>query len=283
MDELVLRWVDYGSVSQDVCLMIHGFGDGAFVWDDFARRLSDRFRVIAVNLRGHGDSEWSRIGRYDFAAHASDMVRLCQSMKLSGITVIGHSMGAAVALRLLEQLPDIARALVLVDYGPAVDVVSDRTARRIGERFILAHREFQSLDDYIEVLRIERPVVDEVTLERIAACSLVPAPSGGYQLKRDPRMMADFDRRRQGERDGPSIWDRLELIRCPALVVRGEASGMLPIDMAMQMASVLPRGQFVEVPLAGHTPMLDNPDGFASVCEPFVVGAARKFVRVKAV
>lgn len=90
------------------CVLIHGFGEGGFVWDEFALRLATDCAVLAMDLRGHADSEWDIEARYDLEAHTMDLQRLIGASTQDDIVLVGHSMGAAIALRLAARHERIA-------------------------------------------------------------------------------------------------------------------------------------------------------------------------------
>lgn len=117
---------------------------------------------------------------------------------------------------------------------------------------------------------MERPLVDSGMLRHIAESSLRPAPTGGFELKRDPAMLKDFGRWDAGRSEA---WTLLEKISCPALVVRGFASAFLSRRDAERMVSILSQGQLREISRAGHGVMLDNPEGFNDGVRPFIQAA----------
>jgi pimeloyl-ACP methyl ester carboxylesterase len=99
-------------------LLLHGFGDGGFVWGPIVRLLQLRGSFIAPDLRGHGDSEWDPQKRYTPEVYAADTEHILQSLELRDLVVIGHSLGASIAIRLAARHPERVRHLVIVDGGP---------------------------------------------------------------------------------------------------------------------------------------------------------------------
>jgi pimeloyl-ACP methyl ester carboxylesterase len=273
LDETSLRCVEFGGYG-NVCMLLHGLGDGWFVWEQFAGQLANQSRVLAVDLRGHGDSSWSRSGDYSFDAFAWDILALCERLKLRHITLVGHSAGAGVALRVAERRPDLVRALVLVDFGPLVNRPDERVSSTMCERFDRAARVYASASEYVQALRTAHPFVYESLLARIAHFSLrLRADGRSMELKRDPAVTGFFEAcRRTG--DASSLWYLLAQTMCPTLLVRGEVSGLLPADVAEKMVSTLPQGHYVEVSFAAHSVMLDNPEDFADAVLPFLASKA---------
>ena len=98
-------------------LLIHGFGDGSFVWDPILLNLK-HYASAALDLRGHGDSQWDPLQRYSVDDHVEDAAHVLDTLRLEDMVLVGHSLGAEVALRLAHRFPIRVRGLVLVDWGP---------------------------------------------------------------------------------------------------------------------------------------------------------------------
>lgn len=257
VDDTTLRCVDSGQ-SGDTCLLIHGFGQGLYIWQEFAKQLSSRFRVIAVDLRGHGDSEWSHPEKYTFDTYASDIVAICRQLQLHDVTMIGHSMGAGVALRASALIPEVVRSLVLVDYGPFVNTPTARTVQAISQLLDVG-RQFNSLDDYVKFLKVEHPMLQESVLMDLVLQSVRQQKEGkGFQLKCDPSLISAINSRQRSTTENSIFWSQLSQMNCPTLLVRGEFSPLLTGETARKMVTVLCRGELAEIPFAAHEVMLDN-------------------------
>jgi hypothetical protein len=81
------------------CLLIHGFGDGSYVWNEFAPSLASHYHTFAIDLRGHGDSEWDRKADYDVRTHVADVVEVIRTFQWDGVALVGRSMGGDIAIR----------------------------------------------------------------------------------------------------------------------------------------------------------------------------------------
>jgi pimeloyl-ACP methyl ester carboxylesterase len=99
-------------------VLLHGLGERAASWDPVLDALADRFRVYALDLRGHGDSDWP--GAYSFELMAADVAGLLDELGLGSVTLVGHSMGGAVAYRVTMSRPDLVGRLVVEDAPPAL-------------------------------------------------------------------------------------------------------------------------------------------------------------------
>ena len=254
---------EWGS-GEPTFLLIHGFGDGGFIWNEFSPLLAALGRVIAVDLRGHGDSGWDADAQYNSAAHFEDINFVVDSLRLNSIVLVGHSLGGELALRLAARYPNRVRGLVVVDYGPELNQAGTRHIRK---EFVMESRVYAKQDEYAAHLEIKLPLVSEQRRWALVKSALRPRANGGYELKRDSAM---------GETDPvnatalPSLWPILKDILCPTLIVRGIGSSVLSLSVAERMVGILPDGCLASVKLAGHAVMIDNPEGFAEATLSFI-------------
>ena len=116
---LKLHYAVWGDEANPPLLLIHGNRDHARTWDQVAVRLKDQFCVYAVDLRGHGDSDWSVGGQYSMPEFVLDVATLGAELGRSPLTVIGHSLGGAVALNYAGIFPQHVSKLVAIEgLGP---------------------------------------------------------------------------------------------------------------------------------------------------------------------
>jgi pimeloyl-ACP methyl ester carboxylesterase len=122
---LRLHYVDWGNAGAPCLLLIHGMRDHARSWDWVARALRDGWHIIAPDLRGHGDSQWSPDGAYLGPFHVLDIADLVDTLGCENLSIIGHSYGGNVAARYSAIFPERVRKLVLVDgLGPSPTVMA---------------------------------------------------------------------------------------------------------------------------------------------------------------
>ena len=116
---LKLHYVDWGNTEAPPLLLIHGGRDHARNWDWVSLALRDTYHIIAPDLRGHGDSEWARGGQYAMIDYVLDMAQLLEQLQLFPITIIGHSLGGAIACQYSGVYPERVRQLVAIEgLGP---------------------------------------------------------------------------------------------------------------------------------------------------------------------
>ena len=132
---LRLHYVDWGNAGAPPLLLLHGGRDHCRNWDWVARTLSDRYHVIAPDLRGHGDSAWSASGHYTMANYIYDLAQLVHQQNLAPVSIIAHSLGGNIALRYAGVYPEAVRRLVAIEgLGPAPRSAGYGERKSIAER-----------------------------------------------------------------------------------------------------------------------------------------------------
>jgi pimeloyl-ACP methyl ester carboxylesterase len=245
-------------------VLLHGGGLSAHTWDAVATALADRHHCYALDLRGHGDSEWSPTLEYSIAAHAEDLEAFVDNIGLDRFIVVGHSLGAFTALQYAAAHSDRLAGLVVVDATPFVKDGDEVDRLRT---FMLEQTEFTSVDDAVEYTLRFQPQRDRTELHHSLRRSL--------RQHHDGHLVWKHDRRRVDARyfasvieDARSLLDVVGQIRCPTLVIRG--SDGCPAEDADRFAALLFDGQSVTVDGAGHKVHRDNYAGFMSALNPFL-------------
>lgn len=261
---------DWGGNGPLMAILVHGVAEGGWVWDEFAPELVRRCRVLAVDLRGHGESDRGDAGTYTIDEFAEDLLRLVRGLEAKDVLLLGHSLGATVAARIAPEVADKLRALVLVDGGPGRN---EETARALYEQLRESHRPYRRVQDYANWLKARRPFAPAAVLDRLAAKSLLRAEDGSFRLRFDVRVT---DVMISGEDD--SWWlPTLARLDAPVLVVRGVASACLTSRAAWQLRATAKRGELAVIPRAGHAVMNDNGEDFARAVLPFVERVSGSF------
>jgi pimeloyl-ACP methyl ester carboxylesterase len=257
-------------------LLLHGFGNDARIWDDFAPLVAPFYRTLALDLRGHGDSDWDSERRYDYPFHLRDLEAVFAALGIDRLVLVGHSFGGRVATLFAGSHPQRLAGLVLVDSGPELDPRG--TTRILLDVRRSAEEGVASVADYERALARAYPAAQPHAIARMARHGLRRRPDGRLERKTDPafhvaRAALGPAELEQRERDvARALWEALARIPCPALVVRGAASDVLPAECAERMAEeVLPRGRLTVVARAGHSVMTDNPGGFAEAVSDFAL------------
>ncbi len=269
----VLEWSQEGVP----LVMLHGFGNEAHIWDDFAPAVAPYYRTYAVDHRGHGDSDWDPGRGYDPEILTDDLEALLRNLEIERFVLIGHSLGGRVSTLFAGRHPERLAGLVLVDVGPEVDMRGRLRIRQDVESD--PDPVFDSVEVYARALSLAYPAGRPDAIQRMARHGLRQRDDGAFVLKQDPAwrgLMSSEIPPEEAERleaeSTQKQWDALAKVPCPTLVVRGAASDILAPDVADRMVEdVLQKGRLAVVPQAGHSVMTDNPEGFREAVEAFVL------------
>ncbi|MGC2492400.1 alpha/beta fold hydrolase [Candidatus Binatus sp.] len=249
------HYLDWGGIGTPI-LFLHGGGLTAHTWDCVAVMLRDRFRCVALDQRGHGDSEWSPTIDYRIAAHVGDIEGFIDSMRLERPILVGQSMGGLNSIAYATRHSDAMRAMVIVDVAPEI---STSGAERI--RDFAGTPELDSPDAFLDRATRFNPLRDPAVLRRSLHYNLRETPAGKWVFKHDQRRRSD-DAMRAFTEDRTRLADHVSKISCATLVVRGALSDVLTDDSAEMFARSLPNGRLARVEKSGHNVQGDNPRAF---------------------
>ncbi|MGE0229294.1 MAG: alpha/beta fold hydrolase [Dehalococcoidia bacterium] len=260
------HFLEWGEPSAPAVVLLHGGNQTAHAWDLVSLHLSDRYHVYALDQRGHGDSEWVRDQDYSPQTMASDALGFIRQQEIGSPIVMGHSMGGGVTMALAVREPELPRALVFVDTGPAIDAMNEG-AQEI-RNFITANVEFDHIEDFVERVQAYDPFRPREHMERTARYNLFRRADGKYVSKSD-RVLHNMDRPMPPEGQRPTLAS-VGAIGRPALILRGEHSRVLTRERAQEFADALPQGRWVEVERCGHNVQTQNTPGFLAAVASFL-------------
>ena len=265
---LRFHYVTWGPDSAPPVLLLHGLTGHARTWDALARDLSADFRVIALDQRGHGDSDRAPDADYRVATMAGDVERFVEALGLERFTLVGLSMGGRVGIAYAGGRHAVRiERFCIVDIGPEVHLPG---LERIRQMMAGAPERIESEEQAVEFVRRANPRMAEAGLRDRVRHGLRPMADGGFEWKYDKALREMM--RQGGRRDTIDLWEPLRRIAVPALLVRGAESDVLSADVAKRMIDALPDGRLVEIPGAGHTVPADQPEAFARAVRGFLEG-----------
>ncbi len=247
-----LHYLDWGGRGVPI-LFLHGGGLTAHTWDCVAAMLRDHFRCVALDQRGHGDSEWSPVVDYRIAAHLGDIEGFIDALKLDRPILVGQSMGGLNSIAYATRHSEAMRAMVIVDVAPEISAPG---ADRI--RDFASTPELDSPEAFLERAVKFNPIRDPAVLRRSLHYNLRETPAGTWMFKHDQRRRSNEAMRSFGD-DRARLASEVSKIKCPTLVVRGALSDVLTDDGAEKFARSLPDGRWVRVEKSGHNVQGDNP------------------------
>ena len=258
----------WGSNNEELVILLHGGGQTRHAWGDTGKKLAEAgYHSVALDLRGHGDSEWHADGDYSIRAYKDDLVSIINEIGKPA-RLVGASLGGMASLVLAgdEINSDLCTALIMVDIGIYPDPVgSDRIVS-----FMLSGEEgFDSLEDVAKSISDYLPHRKKPKDLEGLKKNLRLKGDGRYYWHWDPR----FIRRRPGSRDRRYFDLQLkaaEKVTIPTLLIRGALSDVVTMEDVDYFLSVISHAKFVEIENAAHMIAGDRNDIFAEEAIKFL-------------
>jgi pimeloyl-ACP methyl ester carboxylesterase len=259
------HFLEWGRPDAPPIVLLHGGHQSAHSWDLVSLSLAQNYRVLALDQRGHGDSEWSRDVSYANHEMSLDAEAFITALGLHKPVLIGHSMGGRNALLLTRRNQALLRALTVVDVGPELS----EKGRAAIAGFVQAAQEFDDLEHFVRKVREYDPYRPRAHIERTVKYNMLERADGKYISKCDstPRRLGIV--RGSGPQETITLDDaaRFDL---PVLLIRGAESNILEADAAERFAAAMPQGQLATVEKAGHNVHGANTLGFLAALTPFL-------------
>jgi esterase len=263
--QLRFHFLEWGAPDAAPIVLLHGGHQSAHSWDLVSLHLARRFRVLALDQRGHGDSEWARDVSYSNHEMSLDVEAFIAAMGLRRPILIGHSMGGRNAMLLTRRDPSLLSALVIVDVGPELS----EKGRAAIAGFVQTAQEFDDLEHFVRAVRQYDPYRSREHIERTVKYNMLQRADGKFVSKCDsnPRRLAIV--RGSGPLENITLEDAAEF-DLPVLLVRGANSNILAPDAAARFAAALPRGKLMTVADCGHNVHGQNTMGFIDALGAFL-------------
>ncbi len=275
---LRLHYVDWGNETAPPLLMVHGGRDHCRNWDWVAQRLRDRYHVIAPDLRGHGDSAWAVGGNYEMTGYIYDIAQIIHQKQMAPVTIISHSLGAAVALNYCGVFPDaVARVVAIEGLGPSPAEEAEQAKMPVDERLRAwvrdrrensgrAPRRYATLDDAVARMAHENPHLSADQARHLTIYGAHQNEDGTYSWKFDNYVRSGLGVGGLSHEDQHRLWRE---ITAPVLLVRGEESWASDpvVDGRIKHFK---NARLVNFEGAGHWVHHDRLDGFMHEVETFL-------------
>ena len=257
--DIVLRrmrfhYLDWGVKGRPPVVFLHGGGLNSHTWDLVCASLRGERHCLALDQRGHGESEWSPEMDYSTESQAADVQAFVDAMGLERFVLVGMSLGGVNAMAWAGRHSQRLAGLVVVDVGPEIRFEG---VRKIAA-FTSEAKPLDSLDAFIDKAMAFNPRRNRELLRRSLLHNLRRMPDGRLMWKYDQRHRGKFDREAY-ERRRQLLWSAVDAIECPTLVVRGAQSDVFHDEDAERLAGRLKQGRWVRIEKAGHTVQGDNP------------------------
>jgi len=266
-DDIKLHHLDWGNSGRHPIVLVHGSRLHAHVWNDFSRRFSDRYHIVALDQRGHGDSGWGPPDDYQMENFYQDLRAVIEARGLSRFTLIGHSLGGRVSMLYAHRHPDVLERLVLVDITPRRPSVPAGGESSDDER--TAPGVFDSPEAALAHLKRLMPRAPAPLVEESVRHGVRRTDDGRYTWKYDPAFLAG----RRSRSSAVDLWSAVKSISTPTLLQYGSHSNVVSRELAARMAETMPRCTVERIEGAGHGLFTDQPDAFAQSVERFLAAA----------
>ncbi len=254
---LTIRGIEWPSSDPRPILFLHGGGANAEWWADVAPRFRDVGRAIALDLRGHGDSDAPAGGPYGFTAFGGDVLAVLRDLGRPA-ALVGASMGGLVAMYVAARTPLVERLVVVDSPLRPAPGVSERRRR------LSTPKRYASREEAVSRFRIlpSGTSAAPATVRRIAERSIRELSDGTWQLKYDPSMFIGARRR--------GVESVAAKIKAPLLFLRGEKSDLVTEDSLHDLQTAVPHAQVRTLAGTNHHLFLDDPEGFVAAVHPFL-------------
>lgn len=278
---LRLHYVDWGNADAPPLVLVHGGRDHCRNWDWVAAELRRDWHVIAPDLRGHGDSEWSKDGTYMLAGYVYDLAQLIHQQKLAPVTLIAHSLGGNIALRYTGLYPkSVAKLIAIEGLGPSPKMLAERFATGFPDRMRAwieeqrglsgrMPRRYATIEDAWKRMREENKHLSPEQARHLTQHGVNQNEDGTYSWKFDNyvRSWLPYD---MPAADVEGLWAR---ITCPTLLVYGKESwASNPAEDGR--ATHFKNAEIIAFEGAGHWVHHDKLAEFLALTQQFLKAAA---------
>lgn len=246
----------YGDSQKLVVVCIHGLTRNAADFDYLAKTLASDYDVWSLDMPGRGNSPSLRNpALYNNAFYASLMAQWLETTHRTPVHFIGTSMGGMIGMILAATKPQLIKTLTLNDVGikiPATEI--QRIKEYVGVATNAA--KYETLEAQLTKNLAQFGIHDEAVKSHFITHSITSDGAGGYRLRYDPAIREVFANLENKDIDLSQLW---KTVKCPALIIRGEVSELLPAAVAAEMIQGRPDTVLYTVAGAGHAPSLTTP------------------------
>jgi esterase len=274
VNDLRLHYREWGDTrSRHALVMLHGYAATGEQWSEVAADLAREFRVIALDMRGYGQSARADDMDYSRSAQLEDLEAFVDALGLRSITIVGHSMGGALAICYAAEHPEVVTALVVVEAAPEVLRSGIEGLRRL----LMAGESFDSMESAIEAFRPLQPYAVTEQLERRVLSVLRPNAEGRLawdfdEAFRDPQIRPPEPD--PGQRRLSDLWDSADRIQCPTMIIRGQDTDMLTPEAIQRLHRRIAGSRVSLIEDAGHQVPTDQPSALALNIREFLQSIA---------
>ena len=257
-----LHYLEWNPDGARTVILLHGNSANAWWWQPVACVIAPEYRLLALDQRGHGDSEWARPVAYSPVDYANDLARLVAhaASNAEKPVIVGHSMGGLNVLAFARDHSEQARGVMAIDVSVTSSRGRDRYLRRLKGLPVVTYPDLPTAKARFRLMPKEGGIADDV-IHEIAERSLARTEDGRWTLK--------FDRESFLGGDGLAVLETIREIKIPTMLVRAEHSRIMTAEAAETARASNPRARLVTIGDAHHHVILEKPAEVARVIERF--------------
>ena len=257
---LRIHYLDWGNETKPPMIMLHGIGRVAHTFDHIAPHFAPSYHVMAVDMRGHGDSDWDPKGAYLVEDYTKDIEGLAVQLRLRNITIWGNSTGGRVAQVFAGLHPELVSAVISEDVGPERPTqVAESVTRQLKQE---DEKGWSSEDDLLAQLKTSNSRTPEEILRAYAHYGSKKRADGRVIWKRDPAIGNGFV--------PTELWRFVRQIKSPIIYVVSGRSTIVPAATQEALKKALPQAQIVTIPGVGHYPSEENSSAYLAIVDKFL-------------
>ncbi|MBI5877111.1 MAG: alpha/beta hydrolase [Chloroflexi bacterium] len=254
---------DWPNDAAPVLVILPGLSETAHSWDSFARAMQDRFRVLVLDQRGHGRTEWAT--DYRIERWVEDIDAFALALQLPSFALLGHSMGGRNAWFYMAAHPEAVTKLIIGDIAPQIGpgiLPAGTTSDDVPE-----HKVFNNVESAIQERQAHSPTVGPEEIRSTGLANLIQRADGHWTYRWDPILMSpSLSKRYPG---AGAEWAALRKIACPTLLVLASETEIEP-ETSGRMAAEMANCQIVTIPNCGHYLQGENLSGLVSAVRSFL-------------
>jgi pimeloyl-ACP methyl ester carboxylesterase len=261
---LRMHYLDWGGAGKPVLILIHGNERHAHTFDHIVPEFTRDYHVLALDMRGHGDSGWSPDAAYLVEDHVKDLEGMIRELGLRRVTLWGNSTGGRVVQVYAGLHPDVVERLIVEDVGPERprDIADGFASRVVREA-----NGWASEDELVKDLMSRNTRTPEAMVRNQVRFGTKRRDDGRLIWKRDPNTVKGFVE--------TELWQYVSKITSPTIYVIGGASRIVPPDTQARLKATLPNAEVVVMPGLGHYPNEEDTTGFLAIVNPFLKRSGR--------
>jgi esterase len=270
------HWLDYGG-DGELVVGLHGLVQTARIFDPLAPVLVPKFRLVALDVRGRGQSEWDPQARYRMDHYFQDLKAFLSELQTERVSLIGNSMGGWISMMFASAYPERVTRLVLIDCAIGAD---PNGLLRVAAQYDAAPPVFENFNHALDWFVADRPWLLHLRKQdrqKWVRQHLTKDAGERVRLGCDPaavRLARQVAERVAVSSPGENelVWEQCKKLTMPVLFLRGELSDVIRPHTVDRLQSILPQVSVREIPRVGHAPTLFEPETQQAIREFFAVG-----------